>query len=68
MGCRLVRGETVYFVRQAGRATGDLEREWLCDGLDGRLLPPIYTFSEGHLPARAVAGAIPIEIGTFEGS
>jgi hypothetical protein len=68
MGCRLVRGETIYFVRQAGRISADLDGEWLCDGLDGRLLPPVYTCSDGRMAHAVFPGAVPVEIRTFEGS
>lgn len=68
MGCKLVRGETIYFVRHGGRTSGDLEREWLCDGLDGRLLPPVFTCSDGRTEMNHYPSAIPIEVRIFEGS
>ena len=68
MGCKLVRGETIYFVRHGGRKLRELDCEWLSDGYDQRLLPSVYTRSDGHESHNAYPAAIPIEIRTFEGS
>ena len=64
MGCRLVRGETIYFVRHGGRTNADQHAQWYSgDDTDSRLLPNVFTRSEGHNPSSSV---VPIEIRTFE--
>jgi hypothetical protein len=67
MGCKLVRGETVYFVSQCGPTTLGIETEWYRDDvIDNRLLPSIYTRSEEDSPRFGFPSVIPIEIRTFE--
>lgn len=68
MGCKLVRGETIYFVRHAGRTAGDLESDWFGEEVDQRLLPAVFVRSDGHAAPDSPAAALPIEIRTFEGS
>jgi len=67
MGCKLIRGETIYFVRHAGATSGDLQREWYSDDVDALLLPGVYIRSEGRPPA-TLPSVVPIEIRTFEAS
>jgi hypothetical protein len=66
MGCRLVRGETIYFVRHGGRTAGELESDWFHDDMDARLLPRVYTRSDGHGANTLFPSVVPIEIKTFE--
>jgi hypothetical protein len=68
MGCRVVRGETIYFVRQAGRTAGEIDGEWFGDGVDARLLPPVFTCLDGQVGLGGSPAAVPIEICSFEGS
>lgn len=68
MGCKLVRGETIYFVRHGGPTSGDLDAEWFWNDLDARLLPQVYTRSEGHAQQMLFPSVVPIEIRTFEAS
>ena len=65
MGCRLVRGETIYFVRHGGPASTDLEAEWYSDESDTPLLPCVYVRSDGRseIPRHPV---VPIEIRSFQ--
>jgi hypothetical protein len=65
MGCRLVRGETIYFVRHAGPTTTDLETEWYGGEHDAHLLPGVFTRSDGHA-TRVPQSVVPIEIRSFE--
>ena len=65
MGCRLVRGETVYFVRHGGPTSSDLESEWYGGEHDARLLPCVYVRSDGHA-AQWANSVVPIEIRSFE--
>jgi len=67
MGCRLVRGETIYFVRHGGERCHELEPEWFQE-MDGCLLPRVYTLSNGRSEATPFPSVIPIEIRTFEPS
>jgi hypothetical protein len=67
MGCKLMRGETIYFVRHAGATSGDLHREWYNDDVDALLLPGVFIRSEGRAPAQ-FPSVVPIEIRTFEAS
>lgn len=67
MGCKLVRGEIIYFVRHAGGSASDLQREWYNEDLDTLLLPGVLLRSEGRAPAR-FPSVVPIEIRTFEAS
>jgi hypothetical protein len=67
MGSKLIRGETIYFVRQAGRTSGEIDRDWLCDDLDGRLLPPIFVRSDGY-SYPTTSPVVPVEVRTFENS
>jgi hypothetical protein len=66
MGCKLVRGETIYFVRHGGERTHELDPSWFRE-LD-RLLPRIYEGSNSKGDTLAVPSVIPIEIRTFEAS
>lgn len=65
MGCKLVRGETIYFVRHGGPTASDIEAEWYGDEADTHLLPCVYTRSDGRFPPQ-VCPAVPIEILTFK--
>ena len=67
MGCKLIRGETIYFVRHAGATSGDLHHEWHSDEVDALLVPGVYIRSEGRPPA-TLPSVVPIEIRTFEAS
>jgi hypothetical protein len=67
MGCKLIRGETIYFVRHAGATSGDLHHEWYSEEVDALLLPGVYIRSEGRPPA-TLPSVVPIEIRTFEAS
>lgn len=68
MGCKLVRGETIYFVRHAGSTAADLHREWYNEDVDALLLPGVYIRSEGRSSAAQLPSVVPIEIRTFEAS
>jgi hypothetical protein len=65
MGCKLIRGETIYFVRHGGPTSTDLETEWYGGEHDGPLLPGVYVRSEGH-SAQSPQFVVPIEIRSFE--
>ena len=65
MGCRLVRGETIYFVRHGGPTSTDVETEWYGGEHDASLLPCVFVRSDGR-PARLSPSVIPIEIRSFE--
>lgn len=65
MGCKLVRGETIYFVRHGGERSQDLEPNWFRD-LDARLLPPVYALGREGRESELFPSVIPIEIRTFE--
>ena len=67
MGCKLVRGETIYFVRHAGAIAADLQCEWYNDEVDALLLPGVFIRSEGR-PRTTLPSVVPIEIRTFEAS
>ena len=67
MGCKLVHGETIYFVRHAGCTSGDQHREWYNEDVDAMLLPGVFIRSEGRAPAK-LPSVVPIEIRTFEAS
>ena len=67
MGCKLVRGETIYFVRRSGVSTGDAHREWYNQDVDALLLPGVFIRSEVRAATR-VPSVVPIEIRTFEAS
>jgi hypothetical protein len=67
MGCKLVHGETIYFVRHASSTSGDLHREWYNDEVDALLLPGVFLRTEGRAPAQ-LPSVVPIEIRTFEAS
>jgi hypothetical protein len=64
MGCRLVRGETIYFVRQAGPTAADVEAQWYREEVDSVLLPSIFIRSDGR--AELPQTVVPIEIRTFD--
>ena len=67
MGSKLIRGETIYFVRHGGPIYGGVEAEWLRDNAtDALLLPRLFTDSQGHRPASPFPSVVPIEIRTFE--
>jgi hypothetical protein len=65
MGCRLVRGETIYFVRHGGPTTTDLETEWFGEEQDAPLLPCVYVRSDGHV-TNSPHSVVPIEIRNFK--
>jgi hypothetical protein len=65
MGCRLVRGETIYFVRHGGPTTLDVEAPWYGDEHDACLLPCVYTRSDGR-SLGIPQSVVPIEIRSFE--
>ena len=65
MGCRLVRGETIYFVRHGGPTSTDLETEWYGEEHDAPLLPCVYVRSDGHA-MNVPQSVVPIEIRSFK--
>jgi hypothetical protein len=65
MGCRLVRGETIYFVKHSGSAAGETDRHWYSDPVDGVLLPGVYACRDEQSPAK-LPSVVPIEIRIFE--
>jgi hypothetical protein len=65
MGCRLVRGETIYFVRHAGPTTTDLDAQWYGEEYDCRLLPCVFIRSDGRAD-ELPHSVIPVEIRSFE--
>lgn len=65
MGCRLIRGETIYFVRHGGPTVPDSDIQWYGHELDSHLLPSVFTRSDGRSPELAPS-VVPIEIRTFE--
>jgi hypothetical protein len=67
MGCKLISGETIYFVKHAGANAGDLQHEWYSEDMDTLLLPGVYIRSEGRAGA-SLPSVVPIEIRTFEAS
>jgi hypothetical protein len=67
MGTKLVRGETIYFVRHGGPNSAEMDPSFW-DDIDGRLLPRIYTRSGGHTEPPLFPSVIPIEIQTFKAS
>lgn len=67
MGCKLIRGETIYFVRHTGAIASDLHHDWYGDDVDALLLPGVFVRSEGRSPAH-FPSVVPIEIRTFEAS
>ena len=67
MGCKLIRGETIYFVRHTGSPAVDWQHEWYNEDVDALLLPGDYIRSKGGSPA-ALPSVLPIEIRTFEAS
>ena len=69
MGCKTIRGETIYFVRHAGAETraGELHDEWYNEDVDALLLPGVFTQPGGRPPA-SLPSVVPIEIRTFEAS
>jgi hypothetical protein len=70
MGCRLIRGETIYFVRDEGSAFADVradcKADWYGDKIDSPLLPSVYSEGPEGLSPKAQRPVIPIEIRTFE--
>jgi hypothetical protein len=67
MGCKLVRGEIIYFVRHAGVTTSDAQSEWYNQDVDALLLPGGFTRAEVRAATR-MPSVVPIEIRTFEAS
>lgn len=65
MGCKLVRGETIYFVRHAGPTAGPIASPWLGDDRDLLLLPRVYTHSNGRQPHPGNS-VVPIEVQCFD--
>jgi hypothetical protein len=68
MGCKSVRGETIYFVRHAGGPSGDLHCEWYNERVDALLLSGVFIRFEGRRSPAALPPVVPIEIRTFEAS
>jgi len=66
MGCKLVRGETIYFVRHGGERSHELEPNWF--GEVDVLLPRVYTGPDSGKELSKFPSVIPIEIRTFEPS
>lgn len=68
MGCKLVRGETIYFVRHGGpTSTTGIEAEWFGHEKDSRLLPRVFTHSDGRqVRPRAISSVVPIEVQCFD--
>jgi len=66
MGCRVVRGETIYFIRHGGERSHELEPNWFRE-VDA-LLPRSYTRADGRSNSSPFPSVIPIEIRTFEPS
>lgn len=67
MGCKTIRGETIYFVRHAGVTAGELHHEWYNEDVDALLLPGVFARPGGRPPA-SLPSVVPIEIRTFEAS
>ena len=65
MGCRLVRGETIYFVRHGGPTAANLEAQWYGEEIDSRLLPSVFVRTDGR-SAGVPDSVVPIEIRTFD--
>ena len=65
---KLVRGETIYFVRNGGPNGGDIHAQWFGDEFDACLLPAVYTRSGGGKHNSLSPSVVPIEIRTFEAS
>lgn len=67
MGCRLVRGETIYFVRHGGPTHSGIELDWYGQDQDSRLLPRVYTHSDGRREDfHPLNSVVPIEVQCFE--
>jgi hypothetical protein len=66
MGCKLIRGETIYFIRHGGERSHELEPNWFSE-VDA-LLPRVYSRSEDRKEVISFPSVIPIEIRTFEAS
>ncbi len=65
MGCRLIQGETVYFVQHHGGASAEeVARNWYSDQEDSALLPCVY-WSGKRVPAQSLS-VVPIEVKVFE--
>lgn len=64
MGCRLVRGETIYFVRHGG-PTVNLDAQWSGEEIDPRLLPSVFVRTDGR-SAGVPDSVVPIEIRSFD--
>ena len=66
MGCKLVRGETIYFIRHGGERSHELEPNWFNE--TDALLPRIYAGPDNRKETTQFPSVIPIEIRTFEPS
>jgi hypothetical protein len=64
MGCKLVRGETIYFVRHGGERSHELDPSWFSE-VDA-LLPRVYAGPDNREKTTPFPSVIPIEIRTFE--
>lgn len=65
MGCRLIRGETIYFVRRGGPTGAVSEIQCCGDELDSRLLPNVLINSD-RPSLELSSSVVPIEIRTFD--
>ena len=66
MGCRLVQGETIYFVRHGGERSHELEPNWSNEV--EVLLPRVYSRPDDRKTSTLSPSVVPIEIRTFESS
>jgi hypothetical protein len=63
MGCKLVQGETVYFVRHEGASTEEVAGSWYSEQVDSALLPCVY--AQGKRLSAMSPSVVPIEIRIF---
>lgn len=65
MGCKLVRGETIYFVRHGEPTAAEMQAPWYGGEFDSQLLPNVFVHSDGRSHG-VFNSVVPIEIRTFE--
>jgi hypothetical protein len=65
MGCKVMRGETIYFLLHGGPASAAVESGCALDERDVRMLPPVYTNSEGRAGFSTLS-VIPIDVEALE--
>ena len=65
MGCKLVQGETVYFVRHEGASTEEVAGGWYSEQFDSALLPCVYAQGTPLSPTMTPY-VVPIEIRIFK--